>query len=174
MVRGRVTGVRSWARPEMGLSAMPAARSSLVAHCFSMAEEGCQAGRRSVFCLTRRREDAKKAFLSADYADYADYGGMSCRCAASHAAGFKTLFCLTRRREGAVVLWPTACRGLFCLTRRREEGKYEDEGGMSCRCAASHAAGFKALFCLTRRREGAKARKRHFWKMRLFLHEEEN
>ncbi|NLE55179.1 MAG: hypothetical protein GX617_09600 [Lentisphaerae bacterium] len=49
-----------------------------------------------------------------------------------------------------------------------------DYGGMSCRCAASHAAGFKALFCLTRRRAGAQARRRHFWKMRLFLHEEEN
>ncbi|MDQ0290919.1 hypothetical protein [Oligosphaera ethanolica] len=35
-----------------------------------------------------------------------------------------------------------------------------DYGGMSCRCAASHAAGFKALFCLTRRRAGAQARRR--------------
>jgi len=50
-------------------------------------------------------------------------GGMSCRCAAIHAAGVRLgRFFLTRRREGA------------------KKTNTRKNGGMSCRYAAIHAA----------------------------------
>ena len=71
---------------------------------------------------------------------------------------------------------PPGGRRFFCLTRSREgakKTKTRKNGGMSCRCAAIHAAGRKALiFLLTEAqkhreegaffvsREGAKARRR--------------
>jgi len=66
----------------------------------------------------------------------------------SSCEGAKALFFLTRRRY-------------FFLTRRREgakKTKARKNGGMSCRCAAIHAAGKKSLVF-----PHAKARRRLFY-----------
>jgi hypothetical protein len=118
---------------------------------------------------------------------HADYGGLSCRCAAIHAAG---VFFFIRRLRRRGVFYPqiapagsffirrfrrftqimAAClaaarqftppvflpikadsRRLLCLSRAGGEFFYPqisqihaDYGGLSCRCAAIHAAGFFA------------------------------
>ncbi|MDQ0291876.1 hypothetical protein J3R75_003983 [Oligosphaera ethanolica] len=125
----------------------------------------------------RREEEGKEDFSHAKARrreEDREDGGMSCRCASSHAAGRKIFI----SREGA----RARCRGgpacppsflSHAKARRREEDR--EDGGMSCRCASSHAAGRKIFisregagarcrggpacppsFFLTRRREGAK------------------
>ncbi|MFA7175355.1 MAG: hypothetical protein WC340_18415, partial [Kiritimatiellia bacterium] len=65
---------------------------------------------------TRRREDAKarrRLFYPQIPQISADFGGLSCRCAAIHAAGKKArTFC-----------GPRLAVGIFCPTRRREGAK---------------------------------------------------
>jgi hypothetical protein len=79
------------------------------------------------FGLTRRRE----GFYPQISQIVADYGGLSCRCTPSHAAGF--VFCFTRRREDAKVFYPQISQIVA------------DYGGLSCRCTPSHAAGFLSV-----------------------------
>jgi hypothetical protein len=79
----------------------------------------------------------------------ADYGGLSCRCASSHAAGF-----FPKLRQ---ILADCRRRGVFFIRRfrrlaqiflgggiRRLRRLAQILSGMSCRCASSHAAGFFA------------------------------
>ncbi|MDQ0288569.1 hypothetical protein J3R75_000676 [Oligosphaera ethanolica] len=93
--------------------------------------------RRRYFFLTRRREGAKKTKARKN-------GGMSCRCAAIHAAGKKS-----RRRGGPM------CPPVFLFSSR--EGAKARRRQRQGRMAACLAAGKKALLL-----SHAKARRREF------------